>query len=191
MPGKALNQTIQPMKPIKRGYKLWVRADMDGYISKFNVYQGKTDTSSGDSEDNGTEEEFGLGEQVVQTMTKDLFGKYHQVYFDNFFTSIPLMEYLKANGVDACGTIRSHRKCLPHDLKTNSNKARFEYDYPVTKQGIVLYKWKDNKSVFLVSNFHGTEPSVVSRTQKDESKKQFLCPAAVKDYNENMVARSR
>lgn len=101
------------------------------------------------------------------------------------------MEYLKANGVDACGTIRSHRKCLPHDLKTNSNKARFEYDYPVTKQGIVLYKWKDNKSVFLVSNFHGTEPSAVSRTQKDESKKQFLCPAAVKDYNENMGARSR
>lgn len=50
------------MKPIKRGYKSWVRADMDGYISKFNVYQGKTDTSPGDSEDNGTEEEFGLGE---------------------------------------------------------------------------------------------------------------------------------
>ena len=57
---------------------------MDGYISKFDVYQGKTDTSSGDSEDNGIEQEFGLGEQVVQTMTKDLFGKYYQVYFDTF-----------------------------------------------------------------------------------------------------------
>ena len=159
---------------------------MDGYISKFYVYQGKTDTSSGDSEDNSTEQEFGLGEQVVQTMTKDLFGKYHQVYFDNFFTSIPLMEYLKANGVDACGTIRSHRKCLPHDLKADSNMVRGEYDYRVTKQGIVFYKWKDNKSVFLVSNFHGTEASAVSRTQKDGSKKQFLCPAAVKEYNENM-----
>ena len=30
-----------PMKPIKRGYKLWVRTDMDGYISKFDVYQGR------------------------------------------------------------------------------------------------------------------------------------------------------
>ena len=27
------------MKPIKRGYKMWVGADMDGYISKFDVYQ--------------------------------------------------------------------------------------------------------------------------------------------------------
>ena len=184
--GRHSIKQYNPMKPIKRGYKLWVRADMDGYISKFDVYQGKTDTSSGDSEDNSTEQEFGLGEQVVQTMTKDLFGKYHQVYFDNFFTSIPLMEYLKANGVDACGTIRSHRKCLPHDLKADSNMVRGEYDYRVTKQGIVFYKWKDNKSVFLVSNFHGTEASAVSRTQKDGSKKQFLCPAAVKEYNENM-----
>ena len=184
--GRHSIKQYNPMKPIKRGYKLWVKADMDGYISKFDVYQGKTDTSSGDSEDNGTEQEFGLGEQVAETMTKDLFGKYHQVYFDNFFTSIPLMEYLKASGVDACGTIRSHQTCLPHDLKADSNMACGEYDYRVTKQGIVFYKWKDNKSVFLVSNFHGTEPSAVSRTQKDGPKKQFLCPAAVKEYNENM-----
>ena len=90
--GRHSIKQYNPMKPIKRRYKLWVRADMDDYISKFDVhvYQGKTDTSSGDSEDNGTEQEFGLGEQVVQTMTKDLFGKYHQVYFDNFFTSFHL-----------------------------------------------------------------------------------------------------
>ncbi len=29
------------MKPIIRGYKMWVLADMDGYNSKFDVYQGK------------------------------------------------------------------------------------------------------------------------------------------------------
>ena len=67
------------------------------------------------------------------------------------------MEYLKANGVDACGRVRRHQKYLPHDLKADSNMARGGYDYRVTKQGIVLYKWKDKKSVILVSNFHGTE----------------------------------
>ena len=30
------------MKPIKQGYKLWVQANIDGYISKFDVHQGKT-----------------------------------------------------------------------------------------------------------------------------------------------------
>lgn len=51
---------------------------------------------------------------------------------------------------------------------------------------ILYYKWKDNKSVHSVSNFHATTSSVVSRTQKDGSKKLFQCPTAVKEYNENM-----
>ena len=57
----------------------------------------------------------------------------------------------------------------------------------VSQNGIVLYKWKDNKSVYLVSNFHGKEPSAVSRTQKDGFKKQFPCPTAVKEYNKNIM----
>lgn len=47
--GRHSIKQYNPMKPIKCEYKLGVRADMDGYISKFAVYQGKTDTSSGDS----------------------------------------------------------------------------------------------------------------------------------------------
>ncbi|GFN80354.1 PiggyBac transposable element-derived protein 4 [Plakobranchus ocellatus] len=31
----------QYCKPIMRGFKMWVRADMDGYIGKFQIYQGK------------------------------------------------------------------------------------------------------------------------------------------------------
>ena len=34
------------MKPIKRSYELWMRADMDGYITKFGVYQGKVADAS-------------------------------------------------------------------------------------------------------------------------------------------------
>ena len=41
-----------PKKPIKRGYKLWMRADMDGYISRFDVYQGKNSgTEAGEETD--------------------------------------------------------------------------------------------------------------------------------------------
>ena len=43
------------------------------------------------------------------------------------------MEYLKANGVDACGTIRSHRKGLPLDLKADNNMMRGECDCRVSK----------------------------------------------------------
>ena len=30
-----------PQKPIKRGYKVWVRSDMNGYVYKFQIYTGK------------------------------------------------------------------------------------------------------------------------------------------------------
>ena len=65
--GRSSIKQYCPMKPIKRGYKLWVIADMDGYISKFDVYQGK----------NGKENQkwngFGLGESVLCEMVEDLF----------------------------------------------------------------------------------------------------------------------
>ena len=53
------------MKLIKHGYKIWVRADMDGYISKFEVYEGKVkDINQTPSEEYETSH-FGLGEQAV------------------------------------------------------------------------------------------------------------------------------
>ncbi len=68
--GRHSIKQYNPMKTIKPCYELWVGADMDGYISKFDVYQGKaTEASTVDDLDGNT---FGLGEQVVQTMTEDL-----------------------------------------------------------------------------------------------------------------------
>ncbi len=168
-----------PKNPIKRGYKLWMRADMDGYISRFDVYQGKNT----ELEHEENTEVFGLGEKVVNTMVDDLHDKHHQVYFDNNFSSIPLMEYLKTKGVDACGTIRSNRKALPVGIKNDKALERGEFDYRVSTKGIFYVKWNDNKPVQVVSNFHGSNPSVILRTQKDGSKKQYNCPIAIKDYN--------
>ena len=100
------------MKPIKRGCKLWVRDYMNGYISKFDVYQGR-------KEDYNFPACFGLGESVVAHFTSDLLQKNHHVYFDNYFSSVPLMEYLKTRNVFACVTIRSNRKYLPNYLTTD------------------------------------------------------------------------
>lgn len=110
--GRSSLKQYNPMKPIKRGYKLWMRADMDGYISKCDVYQGRNTMPTNPC----FPDCFGLGESVVAHFTQDLVGKYHQVYFENYFSSIPLMEYLKVNKILACATIRSNRKYLPTNL---------------------------------------------------------------------------
>ena len=180
--GRHSIKQYNPMKPIKRGYKMWVRADMDGYISKFDVYQGKvTDANVTSTPDDNEGNKFGLGEQVVQTMVMDLLKKNHEVYFDNFFTSVPLMEYLKENGVNAAGTVR---KALPIDMENDLDRG--ECDHRASKDVLTVFKWQDNKPVFVLSNFHGTDISSVKRTQKDGSKLPFPCPTAIVDYNKFM-----
>ena len=60
-----------PMKPIKRGFELWVRADMNRYISKFDVYQGRNTMPK----DYNFPASFVLGESVVTHFTPDLLQK--------------------------------------------------------------------------------------------------------------------
>lgn len=48
-----------PMKPIKRGYKLWSIADQKGYILNFSIYQGKNEALEREFKD------FNLRERIV------------------------------------------------------------------------------------------------------------------------------
>ena len=106
--GRSSLKQYMPMKPVKRGIKVWVLADShNGYFSKFQVYTGKQD---------GVVEK-GLGARVVKDLTSSLKGKYHHVYFDNFFTSTQLLTDLERDGIYSCGTARKDRKGFPEALK--------------------------------------------------------------------------
>ena len=63
---------------------------------------------------------------------------------------------------------------------------RDDFDYRVAND-IVFYKWMDNKPITVVSNFHGTDTAKVSRRLRDNSKKEFDCPLAAKEYNMYMA----
>ncbi|XP_049948243.1 piggyBac transposable element-derived protein 3-like [Schistocerca serialis cubense] len=106
--GRIAFKQYMPQKPIKRGYKIWITADKLGYICGFQIYTGKVEGIV----------EKALGERIVRDMCKGLEGKGYHIYFDNFFTSVSLLQKLKDDGLFACGTIRSHRKGLP-TLKTD------------------------------------------------------------------------
>ena len=146
-----------PMKPIKRGFKLWSLADMDGYLYHCEFNQGKNQVFVDDS----TPKYFGLGPSIVYQLTKPLHGTHHQVLIDNYFSMVPFMEYLLHHQVYCCGTIRSDRKYLPKNMKTEKTFQRGEFDYHVSDGGLVFYKWKDNKVVTLPSNFFGTESATI------------------------------
>lgn len=175
--GRSSLKQYNPMKPIKRGFKLWCLADDQGYVHKFEVYTGKNDDNK--------KKELGLGGSVIMKLSSNLSENNHKLCFDNFFSSIPLMEVLKAKKIFACGTIRPSRKDFPSLLEDNKLK-RGEFDYRSTADGITVFKWKDTKAVHLISNYHGINTTQVMRKNKNGTKSAVSCPAVVKCYNNHM-----
>ena len=106
--GRSSLKQYMPMKPVKRGIKVWCLADsQNGFFSSFQVYTGK---------ESNTVEKC-LGKHVVKDLTTELKGKNHHVYFDNFFTSLDLIIDLEKDGIYACGMARKDRKGFPPELK--------------------------------------------------------------------------
>ena len=142
--GRTVLKQYMPMKPIKRGMKMWCRADShSGYLCDFNVYCGK---------DKGGVEN-GLGYAVVTDLCRSIYGKYHKIYFDNFFTSLDLIEDLYSNKTLSCGTVRAGRKNFPKELfnkETTKNMAIEVTWIGVQKaQHLLLRGWTKNLYMWL------------------------------------------
>lgn len=179
--GRSSLKQYNPMKPIKRGYKVWCRADSKtGFVSKFEVYTGKSNSN--------TSAKDTLGERVVLNMTQDLQQTGALVAFDNFFTTVSLMSNLHSKGIFSVGTVRSNRKGLPPMLKEKKKMQRGDYEFRT--QGVVTaIKWMDSKPVTLLSSAHDpTVLSEVSRKNKKGERLKVSCPLAIASYNEIMGA---
>ena len=106
--GRSSLKQYLPKKPIKRGFKVWVRADsVSGYVCDLDVYTGKDDTTTSH-----------LGLKVVERLSRALVGGHFHLYFDNFFSSLPLFDSLLSDGLYACGTFRKDRQGIPEEIKS-------------------------------------------------------------------------
>jgi len=174
--GRNSSKQYMPKKPIKRGYKVWALADKHGYLWNFDVYTGK----SGDTT------EKNLGARVVKNLSAPLQNKNYFLYFDNYFTSYPLITYLKLNGIYACGTVNMTRKHLPK-FKDDKLFKQGDYDWRIDQFSTSIIKWKDKRMVSLLSNFHDPRDTEnVQRRAKDGTVSTIPCPKVLKDYNQNM-----
>ena len=178
--GRSSMKQYMPMKPTKRGFKVWVRADSsNGYVCQFQCYTGKAGNTS----------EVGLGGNVVTTLTRELVGKNYSVYMDNFFSSIGLFQKLLDDKIYATGTLRSNRKMFPPDLATVAkrglaSRGSIEFHQAET---LVVTMWQDTRAVVVLSTQHDpSQTATVSRKQKDGSKINVKCPEAIVDYNKHM-----
>ena len=140
--GRLSYMQYMPAKPIKRGIKIWMRCDAESaYLHQFNIYLGQGNNSPN-----------GLGYDVVMKLCQDLVAKKHHVYFDNLFTSIPLMNDLLQLGIYACGTVRKDKRGLPGVVKVPGKMVRGAHkSYQHGETNLVATVWQDNKQVWLLS----------------------------------------
>ena len=162
---------------MKRGFKVWAIADAtNGYMYDFNVYTGATGGS-----------EMALGEKVVLKLSDSIKGRHHQLFFDNYFTSVNLLSTLIENGTCACGTIRTNRKMYPAKI-SEEVKKRTRGEFSFRQSGnLVATAWKDNKVVNMASTLAKPDDyTTVNRQQKDGTQLAIRCPVCVSLYNRFM-----
>ena len=87
---------------------------------------------------------------VLDVVTDD---RIYDVYFDNFFTSVPLLEELKNKGIPTTGTIRVNRlPGLPPPSNEEMEKKERGFMSVCSTKDLCSVRWVDNTAVTVVSN---------------------------------------
>ena len=173
-------------KPAKFGLKLWVIADSkNGYTYDFYVYTGKC----------GEVYSNGLGYHVVMKLVAPLLDQGYHMFFDNFYTSVQLLNDLHSMKTPSCGTVTENRKGFPASLKNGKvwarKKERGEMRW-VRENELLALQWIDNKVVTMLSTIDSAnEHVVVERKVKVNQKWEKVMvkkPYVVERYNAYMNA---
>ncbi|XP_068086621.1 piggyBac transposable element-derived protein 3-like [Anabrus simplex] len=189
--GRSYLKQFLPMKPRKWGYKLFVLSGVSGFAYNVEIYTGQENRE--DCRPAG-EPDLGASANVVVRLCRIVpCDVHHKIYFDNYYTTLPLMVFMKNRGIYCLGTLRRNR--VPglklqseSDMKKNPRGTCEECVAKVDSVDVSAVAWKDNKVVTLMSTFVGSEPTKkVKRFDRKERKTiQVDCPKIVIVYNLHM-----
>lgn len=170
-------------KPIRFGFKNWALCTSSGYNIAFDIYTGRDEN----------QKLFGLGGDTVLSLidAADIPPKQgYKLFFDNYFSSVGLFQYLTDHGYCATGTIREGRiaKC---PLKSNADMQKLErgtYDYRTDNGNkVCLVRWKDNRVVTCATNFDSIKETNCTRWSKEKKQKITVKqPELFSNYNNGM-----
>ncbi|XP_048488144.1 piggyBac transposable element-derived protein 3-like [Plutella xylostella] len=165
-------------KPIRFGYKNCSICTRLGYLINGELYQG---ASTGN-----THPELGVGASVVLDLISKLPQGSYSFYFDNFFTSLPLLDELQKVGHDGTGTIRANRTEKaplkdPKEMKKTSRGSHHQCTDVLSN--ITLVRYNDNNIVTVASTQCGSEPKSKVKRYCDKKKKEVDQPRCFVKYN--------
>jgi len=84
--------------------------------------------------------------------------KNHNLFIDNFYTGVKLLQDLETRSTYTCGTIRRDRGVFPPEFQ-QKELQRGEAVY-LQSGNLVAVHWKDKRDVFCLSTIHGTADSL-------------------------------
>ena len=159
---------------------MWSQNTSNGYLIAFDVYQGKT--YQGKEE---LEQKLGKAPATVMHLLSKYENKkdypYH-VFMDNFFTTVPLLEVLDANGYHGTGTVKVNWLGKSCPLAYTADFKRTERGSMKSVQTIIasslrnccirLIQCLDNGVVTLASPDFGINPQSNSKRWSKTQKKK-------------------
>jgi len=173
--GRLLFRQYLPGKRHKYGVKLYMLCEPSGYTLNFLVYCGQSDPLSGMSH----------AESVVMKLMEGRLDVGHELYVDNFYTSVPLAKKLLERQTLVCGTLRRNRKFLPQAV-VSSKLKKGEVERRRCGQ-LVVTKWKDKREVLMLSTLHsGKLVNVEAGKRRSKKGQPIQKPDCVVDYNSSM-----
>ena len=185
-------------KPCKWGIKIFNLCGASGALYDFIIYQGST------TELNLEYNVFGVPAATVMTLLRRVPSKGHFIYFDNWFSSYQLLQWLKEKDLYAGCTVRLDRfgkvpKKKKKELNSLPRGSSHEY---ISTDGIVLTQWIDRKPVNMASNYVGKgredtcerwvkkeivpESTPAQKAMCEKELKSFSRPEIVRNYNQSM-----
>lgn len=169
------NQYI-PLKRSQFGIKLFMLCEDGGYTYRFRIYTGKNTLVEGN-------QNLSISERIVEDLMMPLLNKGHHLYMDNWYTSIPLLQYLKDNSTLACGTIRKNRKGFPEAVSKAKLRQHGE-TVAYRSDALLALKCKDTKEVNILTTIHDERMQNIRNRRNPANPLQK--PKCIVDYNKYM-----
>jgi len=180
--GKHSTKQFIRAKPIRFGYKLFSLASPKGYLHHAEPYCG-ADTKL-------LETSFGLGGNVVLSLAEFCHVSLgSKLFFDNWFTSLSLLDELKKRNIGGTGTIRADR-CQNAPLPSKKDlekRGRGSSSYACDGSNMIV-RWCDNAVVSVATNCVLNEDvtAVPRWSRKDRKKIDVPMPKVIHQYNQSM-----
>lgn len=151
----------------------------------FILYQGST------TEVDEEYKQYGAGAGVVMKLCERISTPNHLLIFDNYFSTYSLFQWLlTVKRIYGIGTVRMNRFGKPPLLEEKKFKKlpRGSSEEVLSKDGIILTQWLDNKRVVICSTYIGKGILDKCKRWDKKSKTQIEVerPEAIVLYNKHM-----